>query len=1825
MSTPAGVLEIQILAGLARLSDDMRRAEKVVGDSTGKMEKSVISLQSQFAKLGMGLSIGLMIDQARRMTDSYTKVTAQLRIATSTQAEYAKGMEDVRRISTSAQAGIEATTMLYTRLTNSLKQHGATQQDVSRITESVSLGLKAYGATTVEAASAMLQLSQAFGSGRLGGEEFRAVSEAMPNMMAILAKSMNVPKSALRELSMEGKITTEVMAKAWSNPAIIADLLKQAELTRTITGEVTVFRNNMTMLVGTLMDTSGGTRSITSAIHALSDAVIFLEKNLETVVSILTAYLGYLALVKVQQAITWTQSRLLIMANTATLAADAAAAIAHAAVISNAAAAETLAKKIQRQADIEALLATEASIVASIAAARTTEIRAAAELKLAGILGIKEKALAEAIAMDRAYTLQQAAGTAAAETRTAALAASSVAAIRWGTSVSAAITMIGTSVSAAMLANPIGAAVLAILAITAAIINWETVVKASKATFDFFGNIIDALQFGAQAASIKLGQFFAVLITYKDLIAGNITNAQAKSMFASIKDDAEKQTVALIKLEQTQIYHAAVAEQQKYAADSAAWNKLTNNKAQQRQAEIDSLNEDYLKRIAGQEMNQAAMLESAARYNYRLSEINDKYAKEKSVKSDRTWLDKMGEELTASNASTTAQLTNLEKLNLAIKQNAKVRQEHFTEEQVRVLVEEADLKDAAEAHAKAYSEMSDAGMKEIEGIEKAIKAQEQHNAEIGKTPEQIALIRAEIEQREIDELRMYSKAIRAAIEYAGVEKDIYILRANQLDDEVARMEKLQKLKADAAPREAAAKEIADANKANEHMWKEYDKWGKQAFDSIFNKGENVFKSLGQMIKRYLIDVLYRMSLQKFLINVGIIGGTTAAGSAAAMDGGESSTGVGGWLSIAKTAYKAINGTVADEIANGFARFATSNFGQSLGLSSITTESLGASQALSSLTESSVEAVAVMNETGMAWSAGLQAIGDAAAGYMLQKTISGEYKIGSGKIVDALTLVASAWLGPVAGIIGGIANRAFGRKPIEYQDTKLVGQFGSGGFAGQYETPWTQKGGWFRSNKSGTDITALTENQQTAFNAITAGTKTVFDSLLLASGEATKSIDGWSFAIDRQVSNQEQQNLLIIDVANSMGTYMIPSLVDFQREGENLADTAIRMKDTFIITNAILDLVGGSFGAVGLASMGMRSNLIDLLGGLQSANASMQSYYQNFYSDAERTANGWDLMNSSLATLGVTSLPTTNEGFRALVESQDLSTESGRQLFASLIKLSPAFNDLTSAGDALAAVALERQHEIETANRGWTDRLTLAQAQAISPEQVIFVEHQIALRDATDDSTRSLMEQTWAQEALNDASAAAAKVAEDAAVKAAALIETNKGWQDQIDILTGKETDRSIALRDAEDESTRELMRRVYALQDEAAAIEKANAVSAQRFNLEIQYAQLSGDNTLARIAELQALDVSNRALQLRIWTLQGEQAEAEQSAGNLAEAYREASSAQNNYLKGLISFGGSIKDFLRGLDVNVATAPTPQAALAAAQAQYQADLVAAQGGDVEAQGRLASTSQTYIDLARDVFGSGGQFSAILGQIRTDLGGLDVVTQYDANLAALKAIETAVISSGTAIQTSYTAASETIKFAIKESDLLFTDNLATQFNRLDRDGSGGLTSLEFHSGLAGKASEATIKALFNLTDTNHDGLISQQEANAVSMGELIRLTDLNGDGIVSAIEASTAANEDNFDRWGTNYNLAPGQYTTNEMLQFVRENTYHPVPQSLGIVDAINGLKTEVSELKTSHGRILEQGNIDNNNQTERIETAINNSGSQQARAASNAALLQATA
>lgn len=262
-------LAIQIKTGEVQKGvkslDDLTAAGKRAEKATDSLTETTNGLSNAVRTLAAGFSAVQLI----RISDEYTKFTAQLRLASDTTADFNSSLDAVRRISTDAQSSLSETAVLFARITNGTKELGISQRQVADVTETVSLALKVSGASAAEASSAMLQLSQAFASGQLRGEEFNAVNEAAPRLMKALADGIGVPIGALREMAQEGQITSEIMARVL--PQALQQLREEAKSVQTISGAFQVLKNNVLEFVGEGDRATGASKTLASAIGTLAN------------------------------------------------------------------------------------------------------------------------------------------------------------------------------------------------------------------------------------------------------------------------------------------------------------------------------------------------------------------------------------------------------------------------------------------------------------------------------------------------------------------------------------------------------------------------------------------------------------------------------------------------------------------------------------------------------------------------------------------------------------------------------------------------------------------------------------------------------------------------------------------------------------------------------------------------------------------------------------------------------------------------------------------------------------------------------------------------------------------------------------------------------------------------------------------------------------------------------------------------------------------------------------------------------------------------------------------------------------------------------------------------------------------------------------------------------------------------------------------------------------------------------------------------------------------------------------------------------------------
>lgn len=261
-------------AALAALR--LQQAQDKAAQASQRAASSIMGfVRGAAALVGVGLSAQAILSSA----DAYTVLQNKLQNVSDSAKQVDEITNRLFETANRTRTPVQETAQAFTRFDMALKNLGKSQDDSLRLTETVNKMLVVSGATSTEAGSALLQLSQAFNKGKLDGEEFRSVMELMPNAADAIAKSLGVTRGELLKLAPEGKITAQVMFDAFTAAAAGIDA-KFGKTVPTLSQAMTVLRNNATQTFGEMNKSLGITAG-------LSNALIFLAENMKALAVVL--------------------------------------------------------------------------------------------------------------------------------------------------------------------------------------------------------------------------------------------------------------------------------------------------------------------------------------------------------------------------------------------------------------------------------------------------------------------------------------------------------------------------------------------------------------------------------------------------------------------------------------------------------------------------------------------------------------------------------------------------------------------------------------------------------------------------------------------------------------------------------------------------------------------------------------------------------------------------------------------------------------------------------------------------------------------------------------------------------------------------------------------------------------------------------------------------------------------------------------------------------------------------------------------------------------------------------------------------------------------------------------------------------------------------------------------------------------------------------------------------------------------------------------------------------------------------------------------------
>ena len=274
-------------AKIAELEAKVKKLEKSLKSTTdaGKKQlpifKSLAKAYKQNAYLIQSMAsafIGFLqfniVGALRRMTDQFTLMGNRIRMVDDSFEGFNKNM------ATSFKLAQEIRVPLF-QVGNTLARIGRVSKtlkdDLGKLATVVSTVGKAFqigGATIEEANNAMIQLSQAFASGRLQGDELRSVLELAPRLAEGIAKSIGITVGTLRQYAKEGKLTTKVLELAILEASSVINK-EFGKIDQTIGQSLTKVGNSFMKLVG---ETAKANKITSRFAQSFNDLTVAIDK-----------------------------------------------------------------------------------------------------------------------------------------------------------------------------------------------------------------------------------------------------------------------------------------------------------------------------------------------------------------------------------------------------------------------------------------------------------------------------------------------------------------------------------------------------------------------------------------------------------------------------------------------------------------------------------------------------------------------------------------------------------------------------------------------------------------------------------------------------------------------------------------------------------------------------------------------------------------------------------------------------------------------------------------------------------------------------------------------------------------------------------------------------------------------------------------------------------------------------------------------------------------------------------------------------------------------------------------------------------------------------------------------------------------------------------------------------------------------------------------------------------------------------------------------------------------------------------------------------------
>ncbi|MFZ5350104.1 phage tail tape measure protein [Enterobacter asburiae] len=284
----------------------MQNGGRQAAAAARESERALSDLTNGFASAGRAAAAAtaaFATGKLVQIADEWNSVNARLKQASSSADDFAASQRQLMEISQRTGTAFSDNANLFSRAAASMREYGYSSDEVLKITETVSTGLKLSGANTQEASSVITQFSQALAQGVLRGEEFNAVNEAGDRVIRALAAGMGVARKDLKSMADQGQLTIDKVV-----PALMSQLGalqgEFASMPQTVSGSLQKVTNSFMAWVGGVNQATGATDALSGGLDgiaqtldsftssAVSGALSEVADNMSTITTVAGALVG---------------------------------------------------------------------------------------------------------------------------------------------------------------------------------------------------------------------------------------------------------------------------------------------------------------------------------------------------------------------------------------------------------------------------------------------------------------------------------------------------------------------------------------------------------------------------------------------------------------------------------------------------------------------------------------------------------------------------------------------------------------------------------------------------------------------------------------------------------------------------------------------------------------------------------------------------------------------------------------------------------------------------------------------------------------------------------------------------------------------------------------------------------------------------------------------------------------------------------------------------------------------------------------------------------------------------------------------------------------------------------------------------------------------------------------------------------------------------------------------------------------------------------------------------------------------------------------------